>query len=56
MGDRSPKDVKKQAEQKHVKDEAKEHQKENTTEAQHHPVSGHPITEEEAQAEKPESE
>jgi hypothetical protein len=47
MGDRSPKDVKKQAAQKHVKDNAKEHDKEVVTEAQHHPVSGHPVTAEE---------
>ncbi len=47
MGDRSPKDVKKQAVQKHVKDDAKEHHKEEVTEAQHHPVSGHPVTAEE---------
>jgi len=47
MGDRSPKDVKKQAAQKHVKDDAKVHDKEVVTEAQHHPVSGHPATAEE---------
>jgi hypothetical protein len=47
MGDRSPKDVKKQAVQKHVKHDAREHEKEVTTEAQHHPVSGHPVTAEE---------
>ena len=50
MGDRSPKDVKKQATQKHVKDDAKEHEKEVVTEAQHHPVSGHPATAEELAA------
>jgi len=50
MGDRSPKDVKKQAAQKHVKDDAKEHEKEVVTEAQHHPVSGHPATSEELAA------
>ena len=50
MGDRSPKDVKKQATQKHVKDDAKVHEKEVVTEAQHHPVSGHPATPEELAA------
>lgn len=39
-----------------MKDEAREHEKEETTEAQHHPVSGHPITEEEAKAEAEETE
>ena len=50
MGDRSPKDVKKQAVQKHLKDDAKVHEKEVVTEAQHHPVSGHPATAEELAA------
>lgn len=52
MGDRSPKDVKKQAAQKHVKDDAKDHNKEVVMEAQHHPVSGHPATPEEIEASK----
>jgi hypothetical protein len=47
MGDRSPKDVKKQATQKHVKSDAMERKKEGVTEAQHHPGSGHPATPEE---------
>jgi hypothetical protein len=44
MGDKSPKDVKKQATQKQVKDAAKRHQRLQATETQH---SGHPPTPEE---------
>ena len=48
MSDKSPKALHKLAEQKKHHDEEVQHEKELTTEAVHHPVSGHPTTEAEA--------
>jgi hypothetical protein len=48
MGDRSPKNIQKQEEQRHDKEVEKVHHKQENAEAQHHPVSGHPETSEEA--------
>jgi hypothetical protein len=42
MGDKSPKNIHKQAEQRHDKEVEKVHHKAENAEAQHHPVSGHP--------------
>jgi len=44
MGDRSPKEVHKKAVQKHIKEDEAEHIKQETTEALHHPTSGHTAT------------
>ena len=47
MGDTSPKNIHKQAEQKHEAKAEKEHVKQANAEVQHHPHSGHPPTDEE---------
>jgi hypothetical protein len=47
MGDKSPKNIHKQEEQRHEKEVEKVHRTQENAEAQHHPVSGHPVTEEE---------
>jgi hypothetical protein len=56
MGDKSPKNIHKQEEQRQEKEVEKVHHKQENAEAQHHPVSGHPATPEEekvsAEAEK----
>lgn len=44
MGDKSPKNLHKQEDQKHEKDVEKVHHKHDNAEVQHHPVSGHPET------------
>ncbi|HEY0789681.1 MAG TPA: hypothetical protein VGD78_01335 [Chthoniobacterales bacterium] len=44
MGDKSPKEVHKKAVQKHLKDEAQQHEKQEVTVALHHPTSGHTPT------------
>ncbi len=44
MGDKSPKEVHKKELQKHAKHEAAVHEKEELTEALHHPTSGHTPT------------
>ena len=51
MGDKSPKNLHKQEEQRHEKEVEKVHHKQENAEAQHHPVSGHPTTPAEAEAE-----
>ncbi len=56
MSDKSPKELHKKAEQKKHKDEVTLHDKQHTTEALHHPVSGHPTTPAEAAAELEKSE
>ena len=48
MSDKSPKELHKLAEQKKHKDEVLHREKEEVTEAMHHPVSGHPTTQVEA--------
>jgi hypothetical protein len=56
MGDKSPKNIHKQEEQRHEKEVEKVHHKAENAEAQHHPVSGHPPTpEEEEKAEAAEA-
>ncbi len=56
MGDKSPKNIHKQEEQRHEKEVEKVHEKLENAEAQHHPVSGHPATpEEEKEKEKEKS-
>ena len=50
MGDKSPKNIHKQEEQKHEKVVEKVQHKQENAEAQHHPVSGHPETLAEAAA------
>jgi len=50
MGDNSPKNKKKQEEQRHEKEVEKVHLKQENAETQHHPVSGHPTTAEEDHA------
>ena len=49
MGDKSPKNIHKQVEQRHEKEVVKEHHKHENAETQHHAVSGHPQTPEEAE-------
>jgi hypothetical protein len=44
MGDRSPKEAHKKDVQKHLKDDAALHVKQEHTEAVHHPTSGHTAT------------
>lgn len=44
MGDRSPKQTHKKAVQKHEQHDAEVHAKQETTEALHHPTSGHTPT------------
>ncbi len=44
MGDKSPKNIHKQEEQRHDKEVEKVHHKQENAETQHHPVSGHPET------------
>lgn len=51
MGDKSPKNIHKQEEKRHEKEVEKVHHKHDNAEAQHHPVSGHPQKEAEAEAE-----
>jgi hypothetical protein len=50
MGDKSPKNIHKQAGQKHEKEVEKVQHKHKNAEIQHHPVSGHPVTPAEAEA------
>jgi hypothetical protein len=52
MGDKSPKNIHKQVEQRHEKEVGKEHHKHENAETQHHAVSGHPQTPEEAEQAK----
>jgi hypothetical protein len=52
MGDKSPKNIHKQEEQRHDKDVEKVQHKHENAEAQHHPVSGHPVTPAEAEKAK----
>jgi hypothetical protein len=47
MGDKSPKNIHKQEEQKLEAKEEKIHEKAENAEVQHHPHSGHPPTAEE---------
>ena len=56
MGDKSPKNLHKQEAQRHEKEVEKVHHKQENAEAQHHPVSGHPPTPEEAEKEAAEKE
>jgi len=44
MGDKSPKEVHKKDVQKHAKDDAAAREKQEHTEALHHPTSGHTAT------------
>ncbi len=44
MSEKSPKALRKLAEQKKHKDEVLKHEKERTIEVSHHPVSGNPTT------------
>jgi len=44
MGDKSPKEIHKKDVQKHVKHEEAVHEKQENTEAVHHPTSGHTAT------------
>jgi hypothetical protein len=44
MGDKTEKEKRKKHLQHDVKRLAAEHDKQETTEAQHHPISGHPAT------------
>ncbi|HEY5812881.1 MAG TPA: hypothetical protein VIT23_09545 [Terrimicrobiaceae bacterium] len=44
MGDKTPKDKQKKTLQHEAKRKAAGHQKREATEAQHHPISGHPAT------------
>jgi hypothetical protein len=52
MGDKSPKNIRKQVEKKHEKVVEKVQRKHENAEHQHHPVSGHPVTPEEAEEAK----
>jgi len=56
MSDKSPKELHKRAEQKKHKDDVLHREKEEVTEALHHPVSGHPTTHAEAAEERAQSE
>jgi hypothetical protein len=49
MGDKSPKNIHKQVDQRHDKEVEKVQHKHENAEAQHHPVSGHPPTPEETE-------
>ena len=44
MGDKTQKEKQKKDLQSEAKRKAAEHEKQETTEAQHHPISGHPAT------------
>ena len=44
MGDKTQKEKQKKDLQYEAKRKAAEHEKQETTEAQHHPISGHPAT------------
>jgi hypothetical protein len=44
MGDKTQKDKQKKTLQHEAKRKAADHQKREATEAQHHPISGHPAT------------
>jgi len=44
MGDKTPKEKHKQVLQHEAKRKAAVHERQETTEAQHHPTSGHPAT------------
>jgi hypothetical protein len=44
MGDKTQKDKQKKSLQHEVKRKTAENQKRDATEAQHHPISGHPAT------------
>jgi hypothetical protein len=54
MGDKSPKNIHKKEDQHHKKEEVAIQHKHQNAETQHHAVSGHPQTPEEAEAAKAE--